>query len=167
MGLLDFIEWVNEKGGMIGAWLVIPLNAVVVYEVLIRYVFNNPTDWVYDTAWMLFSAMFLLGGGYTMLHKRHVRIDIIFSYLPKRVQAWYDAFFYAVLFCPIMGVLTWKGVQFAARAWTTNEYLSTTLWHFPAGPVKTMIPIGFLMLGMQGLVELVRNLRMAVKGEEA
>ncbi|MBN1332984.1 MAG: TRAP transporter small permease subunit [Synergistales bacterium] len=166
MGLFDLIEWLNEKIGMIGAWIVIPLNAVVVYEVVIRYVFNNPTDWVYDTAWMLFSAMFLLGGGYTMVHKRHVRIDIIFSALPKRWQAWYDTFFFAVIFLPVMAILTWKGYQFAARAWTSSEYLSTTLWHFPAGPVKTMIPIGFGMLLLQGIVELFRNLRVAVKGEE-
>ena len=145
MGLFDLIEWVNEKLGLVAAAIVLPLNAVVVYEVVIRYVFNNPTDWVYDTAWMLFSAMFLLGGGYTMLHKRHVRIDIIFSALPKRFQAWYDSFFLRrYLSVPSWRILTWKGIQFAARAWSsTNEYLSTTLWHFPAGPVKTMIPIGF------------------------
>ncbi len=165
MGLLDIIEKFNEKVGIFGAWLVIPLNAVVVYEVLIRYVLNSPTDWVYDTAWMLFSAMFLLGGAYTMVHKRHVRIDIIFSSLPAKYQAWFDVFFFAILFLPIMGLLTWKSVDFAAFAWSNGERLSTTLWRFPSGPVKTVIPIGFGMMFMQGFVELYRNLQKAIKGE--
>jgi TRAP-type mannitol/chloroaromatic compound transport system permease small subunit len=165
MGLLDIIEKFNEKVGIIGAWLVIPLNAVVVYEVFIRYLLNNPTDWVYDTAWMLFSAMFLLGGAYTMIHKRHVRVDIIFSSMPQKFQAWYDVFFFAVLFLPIMGLLTWRAIDFAADAWITGERLSTTLWNFPAGPVKTFVPIGFGLLFLQGIVELFRNLQSALKGE--
>jgi len=158
MRILDLIEKINAHAGLFAAWLVIPLNAVVVYEVVIRYVFNNPTDWVYDTAWMLFSAVFLLGGAFTMIEKRHVRIDIIYGALPKKAQLWCDMFFFGVVLIPVLAILTWKGYQFAKLAWMTGENLSTTLWVFPAGPSKTLIPVGFGLLLLQGFIELLKTL---------
>jgi len=147
--------------GYLAASIVIPLTAVVVYEVFMRYVFNAPTYWVYDVSWMLFSAVFLLGGAYTMSENRHVRVDILYSSLPKKVQVWHDLLFLLVIFLPVIGILTYRGYLFAARAWISGERLSTTLFVFPAGPPKTLIPIGFGMLFLQGVIELVKNLKMA------
>ncbi len=150
----------NKICGHIGAWLSIPLVVVVTWEVITRYVFNNPTDWVYDAAWMIFSVMFLLGGGYTLAEDRHVRVDIIFRMLPARLQALWDCFFFIVLFLPIMGILTWRGLDFAIQAWKSGEMLSTTLFVFPSAPVKSFIPLGFALLGLQGIVELRKNIRI-------
>jgi TRAP-type mannitol/chloroaromatic compound transport system permease small subunit len=110
---------------------------------------------------MLFSAVFLLGGAYTMIENRHVRVDIIYSSLPRKVQIWHDLLFLAVIFLPVIGILTYRGYLYAALAWSSGERLSTTMFIFPAGPVKTLIPLAFGMLFLQGIVELIKSLRKA------
>jgi TRAP-type mannitol/chloroaromatic compound transport system permease small subunit len=65
-----------------------------------------------------------------------------------------------------MVLLTWAGVKFAAYAWSSGENLSTTNWPFPAGPSKTIIPIGFFLLGMQCVAEIFRNIATLAKGKE-
>lgn len=154
-----FVEKVVRICGKGGAWLVLPLNAVVLYEVFIRYVLNKPTDWVYDTAWMLFSALFLLGGGWTLQQGKHVRIDIILNALPEKIRLWWEIIFYVVMLIPVMFILFWKGIGYAAYAWSMGERLSTTTWGFPSGPIKTVIPIGFGLVLAQGVIELIKNLR--------
>jgi len=161
MKIFGNIERFNRLMGYVGAAFVIPLMAAVVYEVFMRYALNAPTEWVYDVSWMIFSAVFLLGGAYTMIENRHVRVDIIYSTLPRKVQIWHDLFFLAVIFLPVIGILTYRGYLYAAMSWASGENLSTTMFIFPAAPVKTLIPLSFGMLFLQGIVELEKNLRMA------
>jgi TRAP-type mannitol/chloroaromatic compound transport system permease small subunit len=161
MKILGNIEKFNRLMGYLGAAFVVPLMVAVVYEVFMRYVLNAPTEWVYDASWMLFSAVFLLGGAYTMMENRHVRVDIIYSTLPRKIQIWHDLFFLVVVFLPVIAILTYRGYLYAAMSWACGENLSTTMFVFPAAPVKTLIPLSFGMLFMQGIVELVKNLRMA------
>jgi len=164
--LMNFIDKISEWTGVVISWLVIPLTAVVFYEVLLRYVFNNPTDWVYDTAWMIYSTLFLIGGAYTLLHQRHVRIDILFNHFyTDKGRRIFNIIFYAVIFIPTMVVFTIKGIEFATKAWVVGEKLSTTVWFFPAGPIKTVIPIGFMLMSLQGVAELIRSLIIFKKGE--
>ena len=166
MRILKYIDKISERTGIVAAWLVVPLMVVVVQEVLRRYVFNAPTGWGYDTCWMLYGALFAIGGAYTLLHRRHVRIDVIHHLLPLRGRAIFDAVFYIVVFLPVMALLTVQGVKFAARAWATGEKLSTTVWFFPSAPIKTVIPLAFFLLGLQGVAELVRNFMIAKKGKK-
>lgn len=163
--LLRPLEWIVEKLGMAGAWLVVPLTVVVAYQVVMRYLFRAPPIWGFDVSWMLFAAMFLLGGGYTLLRDRHVRVDIVLRLLPPRGQAFVETIFFAVLFCPVTALLTWRGWEFAARSWATGEHLSTTLWHFPAAPIKTFVPLAFALLTLQGVILLIRNIAVLIKGK--
>jgi len=143
--------------------LVIPLLIVVVHEVIMRHVFNAPTAWGYDTCWMLLSAQFLLGGAFTLLRKGHIRIDIVYGILSRRTKLIYDLIVYTVVFLFPLVLLTWGGVKFAAEAWISDERLSTTNWFFPAGPSKTLIPIGFFLLALQCLAEIIRNINALMK----
>jgi TRAP-type mannitol/chloroaromatic compound transport system permease small subunit len=110
-------------------------------------------------------VFFLLGGGYTMVHKRHVRIDLLYSMLPKRGQAIYELFFFIVMFLPTMAVIGLRSVDYAAAAWETGQSLSTTVWTFPAAPIRTVIPIAFFLLFMQGIAEVLRNI-LILTGKE-
>ena len=86
--ILNLINFVNEKiVTHFACWLVFPLIFVVVYEVCARYLFNNPTNWAFDLSWMFCGAFVFLGGGYTLLHKGHVKVDLFYDRFPKRVQA--------------------------------------------------------------------------------
>ena len=158
MKVINYIDKMSEWTGIVAAWIVIPLTFVVVYEVVMRYFFNAPTGWGYDTLWMLYSAQFMIGGAYTLLKKGHVRIDIVYNLLSTKGKLIFDTIVYAVVFFSIMVLFTWAGVKFAAMAWASNEKLSTTNLFFPAGPIKTIIPIAFFLLSLQCLAEIIRNI---------
>ena len=163
MKFIKVIDKISEWTGEVSAWLVIPLLIVVVHEVIMRHVFNAPTAWGYDTCWMLFSAQFLIGGAFTLLRKGHIRIDIVYGILSRRTKLIYDLIVYTVVFLFPLVLLTWGGVKFAAEAWISDERLSTTNWFFPAGPSKTLIPIGFFLLALQCLAEIIRNVNALVE----
>lgn len=167
MKIIKYIDKISEWSGIIIAWLVVPLAVVVFYEVVLRYIFNAPTGWAYDTAWMLYSTLFIIGGAYTLKYKRHVRIDVIYQrFLTIRGKAIFDLVFYVVVFLPVTTLFTVKAFQFALRAWMVGEKLSTTVWFFPAGPIKTLIPIGFFLLCLQGMAEFIRCFTVLKKGEK-
>lgn len=151
--VLDAIsEWV----GVVTMWVSIPLTVFVLIEVVMRYGFNRPTGWIYDTSWMLNSILFMLGGAYTLRHQKHVQIDILYRQLPRVGALIHEVVFYVVIFLPSMLILIFRGVRYAGNAWTGNIRLSTTMWNFPAAPIRTVIPIAFGLLFLQGLSELIK-----------
>jgi TRAP-type mannitol/chloroaromatic compound transport system permease small subunit len=166
MRLVRYIDKISQWTGLFSIWIVIPLMAVVMYEVARRHFFNAPTGWGYDTCWMLYAAQFMIGGAYTLLHKGHIRIDIVFNILPPRAQVLFDTILYAVAVLFVSALFTWAGIRFAADAWSTGEKLSTTNWFFPSAPSKTIIPVAFFLLGLQALAELIRNILILRKGKE-
>jgi TRAP-type mannitol/chloroaromatic compound transport system permease small subunit len=166
MRALRYIDKISQWTGILCVWIVIPLMAVVIYEVVMRKIFNAPTGWGYDTCWMLYSVQFMIGGAYTLLHKGHIRIDILYNILSPRAKLIFDTVLYAVVVLFVMVLFTWAGFKFAAYAWSTGEKLSTTNWFFPSGPSKTIIPVAFFLLGLQSLAELIRNISTLMKGKE-
>jgi TRAP-type mannitol/chloroaromatic compound transport system permease small subunit len=166
MRVLKYIDKISEWTGIFSVWIVIPLMVVVLYEVVMRHFFNAPTGWGYDTCWMLYSAQFMIGGAYTLLHKGHIRIDIVYNILSPRGKLIFDTVLYAAVVLFVMVVFTWAGVKFAAYAWSAGEKLSTTNWFFPSGPSKTIIPVAFFLLGLQSLAEFVRNISILMKEKE-
>jgi TRAP-type mannitol/chloroaromatic compound transport system permease small subunit len=166
MRLVKFIDRISQWTGTFSAWLVIPLMLVVIHEVTRRHVLNDPTRWGYDTCWMLFAAQFLIGGAFTLLRKGHIRIDIVYGILSERAKLIYDTVVCIVVILPIMLLYTWAGIFFAADAWMAGEKLSTTNWFFPAGPSKSLIPIGFFLLSLQCVAEIIRNVQSLRKGSK-
>lgn len=164
MRIVKLIDKISEWTGALSAWIVIPLMVVVLIEVFQRHVLNAPTRWGYDVLWMLFSAQFLLGGAFTMLRKGHIRIDIVYGVLSDRAKLIYDIINTLLIILPPAVLLTWAGIIFAADAWTSGEKLSTTNWFFPAGPSKSLIPIGFFLLALQCVAELIRNINELKRG---
>jgi TRAP-type mannitol/chloroaromatic compound transport system permease small subunit len=158
MRWINVIDKLSEWAGIASAWLIIPLTGVVIFEVVMRHFFNRPTGWGYDTCWMLFGAQFMIGGAYTLLHQGHVRIDILYNLFSSRGKLIFDTVVYAVFFLFVTALFTWAGVTFASQAWIAGEKLSTTNWFFPSGPIKTVIPLGYALLGLQSIAEILRNL---------
>lgn len=109
--LMNFADKISKWTGFVISQLIIPLTAVIFYEVLLRYVFNNPTDCVYDAAWMLNNTLFLMGRAYTLLYQRYVRIDIFFGrFYTVKGKAIFDIILYAVIFIPTMVIFTIRGL---------------------------------------------------------
>ncbi len=164
MRIVRIIDKISEWTGAFAAWLVIPLMVVVIIDVFQRHILNNPTHWGYDVLWMLFSAQFLIGGAFTLLRKGHIRIDIVYGVLSERAKLIYDTINTLVIILPPAILLTWAGIKFAAEAWISGEKLSTTNWFFPAGPSKSLISIGFFLLALQCVAEIIRNIYTLRKG---
>ena len=166
MRIVKLIDKISERTGALSSWIVIPLMVVVIIDVFQRHILNDPTRWGYDVLWMLFSAQFLLGGAFTLLRKGHIRIDIVYGTLSDRAKLIYDIINTLVIILPPMVLLTWAGIVFAADAWVSGEKLSTTNWFFPAGPSKSLIPIGFFLLALQCVAEIIRDFNELRKGKQ-
>ena len=91
-------------------------------------------------------------------------IDIVYGLLSDRAKLIYDIVNTLVIILPPAILLTWAGYHFAADAWSSGEKLSTTNWFFPAGPSKSLIPIGFFLLSLQCVAEIIRNINDLRKG---
>jgi TRAP-type mannitol/chloroaromatic compound transport system permease small subunit len=149
MRIVKIIDKISEWTGALSTWIVIPLMLVVIYEVFQRHILNAPTRWGYDVLWML---------AFTLLRKGHIRIDIVYGVLSEKAKLIYDIINTLVIILPPTVLLTWAGIVFAGEAWSSGEKLSTSNWFFPAGPSKSLIPIGFFLLALQCVAEVIRNI---------
>jgi len=158
------IEAFSEFTGRWVALLIIPLILVVLYEVLLRRVFNSPTSWAFEVTVWLYGAHFMLGMAYTMLYDRHVRIDIIVLQMPERIQLWLRVMTMLFIFLPFVGFLAIAAVQFAVEAWIIGEH-SWSAWKPPLYPYKTVMPVALLLLLVQGFASFMRDV-YKLRGED-
>lgn len=166
MNSLKYIDKINERFAPPFAWLAIVLAITTFYDVIARYLFNAPTFWAYETGWMLYSAVWLVGIAYCHTKKQHVRVDVLFNRLPLRVRARVELFFYIIAFFPLCAVMIVCGTEFAWASWIIREGSTLTIWAPPAYPIKTLIPLAFILLALQGIAEFIRTGVTAVRGQQ-
>ncbi len=142
--------------GKLVAWLIVPMVAVLVYEVISRYALGSPTIWAYDMTYMLYAAIFMLGAAYALGTDSHVRADFLYNILPPRYQALIDATFYVLLFFPAIGIFTWLTYDFALVSWQRQETIPTSPWMPPIYPLKTVMPVTGVLLLVQGVSETLK-----------
>ncbi|RLI06801.1 ABC transporter substrate-binding protein [Candidatus Bathyarchaeota archaeon] len=156
------IDNVSQKTGEIVSLLIFPIIAFVVYEVIMRYFFRSPTEWVFETSLFLFGAMMIIGGCYVLKERRHVNMDVLYSRLPLRTRALLDVIT-APIFFAFSGVLLIESVKMMWESWAMRVH-SESPWGPPLYPVVTTIPIGALLLLLQGVAKFIRDLRVVVSG---
>ncbi|MBS3918635.1 MAG: TRAP transporter small permease subunit [Deltaproteobacteria bacterium] len=162
--LLRIIDFISEWIGKMVSFLVIVIIGVTIWEVVLRYVFNAPTIWAFDAAYLIFGAYGVLGGAYTLYLRGHVNVDILYGRLSLRRRAIVDLvtsiFFF--LFC---GLLLWKGGE---MAWDSLKIMErgSSAWNPPIYPIKLTIPLGAFLLLIQGVAKFIRDLMMAATGKE-
>ena len=129
---------------------------VYYYEVIARYVFNSPTNWAHEGMFLMFGMQYLISGAMTLREDSHVRVDVIYVMFPDRWKAVTDIvtslFFF--LFC---GALLWSGWIFASNSIAVWE-VSFTEWAIQYWPVKITIGLGALLLILQGLAKLLKDI---------
>ena len=159
---INTIDAINDWTGKIFSWLIIPIIAIVVYEVVLRKVFNAPTIWAFELTTILYGVHFMLGAPHTLLHKGHVSVDLIYSRFSPKVQAYIDVVTYILFFFLFNIVLLWMGTKFA---WTSIEMLekSQSPWRPPLYPIKAIIPVTFFLLILQGISKFIRDLTFIIK----
>ena len=159
-GIDGFSLWV----GRIVCWLTVPLFASMVYEVVARYVFTAPTMWAYDISRMLAGALFMLGAGYALSKGIHIRADFLYRSWSVRTQGAVDSLLYIVFYFPGLIVFLWMSTDFAYLSWFRGERGMDTAWMPHMGPIKTVLPVGVVLLLIQGISETLKSLYAAGRG---
>lgn len=162
--LLLFVDDASTLLGKIAAWAVVALTALISWEVFSRYALNNPHAWVLDVQIMLYGAMFMLAGAYTLAKNGHVRGDVLYGFLQPRTQATLDLILYIIFFMPGIIALTWAGWIYARESLAIHEQTFSAV-PLPLYPFKFVIPLAGLMLLLQGIVEIIRCVICLKHGE--
>jgi TRAP-type mannitol/chloroaromatic compound transport system permease small subunit len=150
------VDAVSTFAGRLFSWLVLVLTFVISFEVVSRYLFGWPHDWVFDTSYMLFGAVLLMSGAYALAKEAHVRGDLLYGEFRPRMQAAMDLLLYGVFFMPGVAALIVAGWSFAAESWAIREASSLTPDGPPVYPLKMVIPMAGALLLVQGAAEMVR-----------
>lgn len=155
---IDFIDTLSRSvGEFIAYWAVLAVFAYY-YEVVARYVFNSPTNWVHESMFLMFGMQYMLAGAYAYRDDTHVRVDILYNHFSPRGRAICDLItsFFFFLFT---GTMLFSGWRFASDAIAVGES-SFTEWGIQYWPVKLAIPIGAMLLVLQGISRLVRDIKI-------
>ena len=161
---LNWISTINTWTANIGDKLLLLILAVMCYEVTCRYFFESPTIWAHETTQHLFIFYALLGGGYMLLQRRHVTVNILYARLSRRTQAILDLCTSPFLFT-FLGVLIWQAWIFFYDSFSTRE-VSFTPFGPPVYPAKFTLFLATLLLLLQSIVKFWEDWRIALGKEE-
>lgn len=159
--ITDMIETVNVRAGEFVAWWSLIAVFVYYYEVLARFVFNSPTNWVHESMFLMFGMQYMLSGAYAYREDQHVRVDVIYAQFSPRGKAIADIVT-SVFFFIFIGTMLVTGYRFAADAVNVGEH-SFTEWGIQYWPVKLAIPIGAGLLLLQGIAKLLKDILFVMR----
>ena len=157
------IDQVNTRLGKLIAWLIFVAVAVSTVNALIRKIFDTSSNSWLELQWVLFGFVFLLCSPWTLLSNEHIRIDVISSKLPKRARDWIDIVGHVAFLLPFALVMILTSGPFALRSILGNEQ-SGNAGGLPQWPAKTLIFVGFIVLFVQGVSELIKRVAI-MRGE--
>lgn len=150
------IDWVNERVGRTVLWLVLVAVLISAANAVVRKLFSVSSNAFLEIQWYLFSAIFLLAAGYTLLRNEHVRIDVVLHRFSKRTQMWIDIFGIVVFLLPAAALIGWLAWPLFVKAYVSGE-MSENAGGLIRWPAYLLIPIGFLLLVLQGISELIKR----------
>jgi TRAP-type mannitol/chloroaromatic compound transport system permease small subunit len=157
LSLARLIDALTERIGRLVIWLVLVATLISAGNALARYALGESSNAWLEIQWYLFGAMFLLGAGYTLKHNGHVRIDIFYNRFGARGQAWIDLVGGVLFLLPMAILLTWLAWPMFLDAWHTHE-MSPDAGGLVRWPVKLLLPLGFCLLALQGVAEVIKRL---------
>jgi TRAP-type mannitol/chloroaromatic compound transport system permease small subunit len=151
------IDALNERLGRWLAWLILVAVLVSAANAIVRKVFDTSSNSWLELQWILFGVVFLLCSPWTLLSNEHIRIDIVNNHLPPKVRNTIDVIGHAFFLLPLTIVMLFTGVPFFLRSFEINEQ-SGNAGGLPQWPAKSLIMIGFGLLLLQGLSELIKRI---------
>lgn len=146
--------------------LLAPLILSNVVEVLMRYVWKEPTVWAADMTVMTYGSLFMLGAAYTLREGAHVRTDIFWDKFSDRTKGIIDSFSYLFLFLPVMAVLFAISIDDFLYAYSINERSTLGLWQPIVWPFRAVIPLSAALLFLQGISEVLKALYAVRTGKQ-
>ena len=158
-----YFDYVDKVNGYVGEfvcfWSIIAVF-VYYYEVVGRYLFNSPTNWAHESMFLMFGMQYVLAAGFTNREDAHVRVDVIYQFFPTRLKGLVDVFT-SIFFFIFAVALLWTGWVFAADSMKVWE-VSFTEWAIQYWPVKATLVIGAILLILDGLTKLFKDIYVLV-----
>ena len=161
--LTDAIEWLNVRAGEYVAWWSLIAVFVYYYEVVARFIFNSPTNWVHESMFLMFGMQYMLSGAYAYREDQHVRVDVFYSKFSPRGKAIADIIT-SVFFFIFIGTMFVTAYRFAGDSLSFDEH-SFTEWGIQYWPVKLTMPIGAGLLLLQGIAKLIKDVMLVMRRE--
>ncbi|KRS13732.1 C4-dicarboxylate ABC transporter permease [Roseovarius atlanticus] len=149
------IDGLNEVVGRIVSVLAIIFAGIIIYDVVLRYVFSEPTRWAFDVSKQLFGFYFILLGGYALRHNAHVRVDILTERLGRGGQRVADLLGYVIFFFPFAWVFLTRSWDFASTSWAQGEVTYGAI-QMPVYPLKMAMCVAAGLLLLQGVAEVLK-----------
>ncbi len=154
--LSQLIDWLNERVGKGAFWLVLIMAVISAGNASYRFVFNDSSNGMLEIQWYLFAAVFLLCSPYTLQKNEHVRIDVLSGKLSPRGLAVIDIIGTLFFLLPMVVLVLYLSIPLVAESYKINEY-SANAGGLIRWPVKILLPIGFTLLALQGVSELIKR----------
>lgn len=157
------IDAFNSRVGQFIKWLILAAVLVSTGNAIIRKLFNQSSNAWLELQWYLFGAVFMLGAAYTFLKNEHIRIDIVTGNLSKKVRDWIDVIGHVLFLVPFAWIMIWHGFPFFFRSYEIKE-ASMNAGGLTVWPAKLLVPLGFVLLLIQGISELIKRIAI-LRGE--
>lgn len=152
-----FVDWINQSIGKFCDWLVLLACLVSSVNAMMRYGYDISSNAWLEVQWYMYAAIVMLGASYTLKKNEHVRVDIIYMMLSRRGQILLDIAGIIVFMLPVCMLLGWLSWPFFMQSFSVNEW-SSNAGGLLRWPVKFLIPLGFGLLTLQGISELIKRI---------
>ncbi len=151
------VDWVNAKLGITANACVLLACIVSAANAMIRYAFDISSNAWLELQWYMFAVVVMLGASYTLQRNEHVRVDVFYMHLSPKMQEWVDIIGGVLFLLPACAVIGYYSWPFFLESWVRDE-ISTNAGGLLRWPVKFLIPLGFFLLFLQGLSEIIKRI---------
>jgi TRAP-type mannitol/chloroaromatic compound transport system permease small subunit len=157
LNLSQLIDRLTERVGKGAFWLVLVMTIVSSANAVVRFLFDYSSNGLLEIQWYLFSTIFLFCAAYVLKKNEHIRIDVLASRFSSRTQNWIDVFGILVFMLPMVILIMWLSWPVFTNAWESGE-MSANPGGLIRWPVRLLLPVGFALLLLQGISELIKRL---------
>ncbi|MFY7959157.1 MAG: TRAP transporter small permease subunit [Elsteraceae bacterium] len=155
LAISRLIDWINGQVGKYVSWLILLAVIIAAGNATVRYIFSTSSNAWLEVQWYLFSAVFLLCAGYTLLRNEHVRIDVVTGRFTRRTQVMIELFGTVFFLMPMALIIMWLSWPLVVEAYVRHE-ISGDAGGLLRWPVKLLIPVGFALLVLQGVSQFIK-----------
>lgn len=151
------VDWINAQFGVLANWMVLWACLISAGNAFSRYLLSESSNGWLEIQWYLFAGMVLLGGPYTLKMNEHVRVDLLYGMASERTRIWIDIVGGILFLLPICIILVYFTWPWFVESWEINEG-SSNAGGLIRWPVKLLLPVGFALMALQGISEIIKRI---------
>ena len=155
------VDIVNEKIGVVCNWLVLLACLVSGGNAMVRYAYDSSSNAWLEVQWYMFAVIVMFGAAYTLKRNEHVRVDLLYMMLSRRGQLWIDILGTLIFLLPTCLILAWLSWPFFMQSFAIGEH-SSNAGGLIRWPIKAVLPLGFLLVALQGLSKLIKRVAFLI-----